>query len=327
MSKRIPLWDNVRFFLILTVVVGHFAIEAEDYSAFFIKIFLFIYSFHMPGFFLLAGMFHRDSRIKEKTLSFFALYIVMKVLLFVLLLLLGQKPGFHLFTEDGLPWFMWAMGCFVLFAYLLRDVDRRVSIILSILLACFVGYDKSVGDAFVLSRVIVYFPFYLIGMSLPREKLEELNRSRMPLRIAALAILAVWAILCVFCLDKLYFLRPLFTGRNPFPDAMYPWGPLYRLLCYAVSLLLCLCLFIAAPGKDCFFTRFGGKTLQIYFWHRALLYVLTQFGIHKLLCAALPGKAAWLLLAVGITLLLGALPLRFPMETVRDLFMRPASRS
>lgn len=322
MSKRISLWDNARFLLILAVVAGHFA-EAYESPA-FRSIFLFLYSFHMPGFFLIAGLFHKNTRIKEKALSFFALYFVMKTLFFVLLLILGREPSFKLLEENGLPWFMWAMGCFVLFAYLLRNVDKRVSIVLSILLACFVGYDKSVGDAFVLSRVIVFFPFYLIGTALPRERIEDLNRKGPALRLAALAILAAWGIACLL-LDRLYLLRPLFTGRNPFSDSYYPWGPLLRLLCYALSLLLCFCLFVAAPGKACFFTRFGSKTLQVYFWHRVLLYLLTHFGVHKLLCATLPGKAVWLLAAVGITLLLSALPLRFPMDTVRNLILRPAA--
>ena len=57
-KKRIALWDNLKFILIVSVVIGHF-INIRD-SVTYHSIFIFIYSFHMPLFFmyLLANSSH-----------------------------------------------------------------------------------------------------------------------------------------------------------------------------------------------------------------------------------------------------------------------------
>lgn len=69
MKERIAYWDNVRFFLIILVVIGH-GIHVYD-SKIFSALFLFIYSFHMPLFVLIAGMFHKNENIEKRVIGFF----------------------------------------------------------------------------------------------------------------------------------------------------------------------------------------------------------------------------------------------------------------
>ena len=52
MGNRIALWDNLKFFLVTCVVIGHFADRFTDASNIYDSIFLFIYSFHIPLFIL-----------------------------------------------------------------------------------------------------------------------------------------------------------------------------------------------------------------------------------------------------------------------------------
>jgi len=47
---RDTFYDNLKFFLIVTVVVGHFVSPLTDSSKFCKSLFLFIYTFHMPLF-------------------------------------------------------------------------------------------------------------------------------------------------------------------------------------------------------------------------------------------------------------------------------------
>ena len=58
---RVAKWDNLKFFMILCVVTGHFLGEmiSGDYMG--QTIYLFIYTFHMPVFIFLAGMFSKKS--------------------------------------------------------------------------------------------------------------------------------------------------------------------------------------------------------------------------------------------------------------------------
>lgn len=56
MEKRIFLFDNLKFFLILTVVIGHFIAYITKSSHMMSGLFLFIYSFSY-------AIFHLFSRI------------------------------------------------------------------------------------------------------------------------------------------------------------------------------------------------------------------------------------------------------------------------
>ena len=63
MKERIVLWDNLKFILITLVVIGHLADEFTAKSDVYKSVFLFIYTFHMPLFILISGLFHSLSLI------------------------------------------------------------------------------------------------------------------------------------------------------------------------------------------------------------------------------------------------------------------------
>ena len=50
-TKRIYKWDNLKCFLIVMVVIGHFVNQYAPISNTMKSLSLFIYSFHMPLFF------------------------------------------------------------------------------------------------------------------------------------------------------------------------------------------------------------------------------------------------------------------------------------
>lgn len=178
-AKRINYWDNLKCFLIILVVVGHFIEPLVPDSPDAKKVWLWIYSFHMPLFIFIAGYFHRNVKIIPKMYMYFALGFLSKFLLFVPRLFWSENPGFSLLSESGLPWFMFAMGLFIGVSYLLRNLDARLVLGMSILIAFFAGYDKSVKDYFVLSRFLVFFPFYYSGVLLqPINIPERLSKIR-----------------------------------------------------------------------------------------------------------------------------------------------------
>ena len=317
---RTPLWDNLRFFLITCVVIGHF-VEQLD-SNLYKSIFLFIYSFHMPLFIFVSGLFHKNERVFQKIVSFIALYIMLKVLIFLIRLAFGASPVFHLFTENGLPWFMFALAVFILLTYLLRNTNLKFVLSVSILFACFAGYIKDIGDFLVLSRIIVFYPFYLLGVLSDQKKLESIHENT-AFRVFSFVFLIFCALICIFFISRIYFFRSLFSGRNPFSrfsNNVAQYGALYRLLCYVVSLLTGFSVFMMIPGKPLgALTIWGSRTLQVFFWHRLFLYVLTGFGIHTALCASLVGKLAWIALAIALTILLSQKPFSFPTAQIMAL--------
>lgn len=56
MENRIALWDNLKFFLVTCVVIGHFVDQFTDISNIYDSIFLFIYSLSYTTFYFYIGI-------------------------------------------------------------------------------------------------------------------------------------------------------------------------------------------------------------------------------------------------------------------------------
>ena len=166
MKKRIFLFDNLKFLLMTTVVIGHLSDCLVKSSDIMKSIYVFIYAFHMPLFIYLSGLFHSNRNVKNRCISFIFMGFSMKVLLYLSKLIFFHETDFLLLSDDGIPWFMFALAMFTACSYFLRDSDLKIIFLLSIILACIVGYDKSIGDYLYLSRFVVFYPFYLLGLGL-----------------------------------------------------------------------------------------------------------------------------------------------------------------
>ncbi len=316
-DKRIVLWDNVKFFLILLVVVGHLADVNVERSQLFKGVFLMIYAFHMPLFFFISGLFHKNTKIKEKVVSYLALYLILKIVFFFVRIVNGGEPSFKVLTEDGLPWFMFTMAFFVGITYVLRDMDKRYLLVISILLGLFSGYDKEIGKYLVESRNIVFYPFYLAGTMVGKEKLEGIIKNP-KWKIAGWVVMLGWCGLCLMYTDRLYILRHLFTGQNAFNSEIYSVGFIYRGITYVITAVVGFAFMLLAPTRSLGkISEFGTRTLQIYFWHHIIVLLLQGQGIYvKFFSHALYMKAAWLLLSIPITLLVAWKPFRHPVDWI-----------
>lgn len=313
-KKRIALWDNVKFLLMITVVVGHFINCDLDSSHLFRSAYIFIWSFHMPLFIFISGMFHKNKNVKEKAVSYFSIYAVLKILYLVLNMILHRKLKFELFTESGLPWFLFASAVFVIITYWLRDFDKKYIFVIAILLGLFSGYDKNIGDFLMLSRIIVFYPFYLLGTMVNKEKIELLSK-KVYVKVLAGAVILAWSLICFFMTEKIYIIKPLLSGRNPFGKAIVEYGFLYRAGTYILAAVIGLCFILITPtfnlGK---ITVFGQRTLQVYFWHDLLIKFAFYSGIYGIFAASGYLKLTWALLGIPLTFILSLSIFKYPVN-------------
>lgn len=317
-SKRIYLFDNLKFFLILTVVVGHFAEEGYSKSGFFKMIFIFVYAFHMPLFLFCSGLFHSNKDVFIKAFKFIGVGYATKIIMSLTSLLLNGKISFRLLEDTGLPWYMFVMAIYIVATYLLRNVDKRYLLVFTVILALFVGYDKNTGDYLYLSRAIVFYPFYLCGQMVSKKDILKLNGSR-PLKIIAAAVIAVWFIICLTQTDLVTGLRPLFTGRNSYAAAeiFTKWGFLFRALCYIITLFTSVSVICLIPNMRLpLITELGSRTLQVYYWHYPMIRVLQRLGIQAALMGSAVGKISWVLIGVALTFVLSLKPFSFPTKQI-----------
>ena len=115
----------------------------------------------MPLFIFLSGLFCKNTiddgrKTAVRVVFFFILYILMKLLAFLVNIIFDQEAYFQLFTKGGAPWYLFAMAAFYAIGYSVRNVNRKALIAFSLALAVFVGYDDNIGDRFVLLRIFVF---------------------------------------------------------------------------------------------------------------------------------------------------------------------------
>ena len=313
-KERIALWDNVKFLLMIVVVVGHFINNDLEGSHLYRSAYIFIWSFHMPLFIFISGLFHKNKNIKEKVISYFSIYVVLKICFFFLKAVTNQGLKLELFSEDGLPWFLFALAVFVMLTYFLRDIDSKYILVIAIILGLFSGYDKNIGDFLVLSRIIVYYPFYLLGTMISKEKIENIAKKRSVKAFSATIILA-WAGICFFLTDKIYKFKPLLSGRNPFNSKLIDYGFLYRAGVYAVASIIGLCFILIVPTfKLGIITKYGQRTLQVYFWHNLIVKLLVCVGVFDLFAVSGYLRIVWALLGIPLTFILSLNIFKFPVN-------------
>ena len=324
-NDRIFLFDNIKFILICMVVVGHFIDMYTVTSDVCRGIFLFIYSFHMPLFLFIAGYFHSYKDTKKKVVYNFSVAFVSKIVIFVFERVLTGGGNYSVFIEGFLPWFMIAIGFYEIVLYLINGINKNYILVLSIIFGCFSGYDSSLGDFLVLSRLIVFFPFYFLGCYIFEKDKDiflsyALNQENKKVVFSvALIIIFIWAYMCSYRLNDFYVLRHLFTGRNSFSEIVWNYGPLYRLLCYLISILVGGAFILIIPNKKLFvFTKMGTRTLNVYFWHWPIYLLLERiFKISNLYYGEKLYKVIYLSIPVIVTIVLSSKCFCEPLRLIR----------
>lgn len=307
--QRIHKWDNLKAILMFLVVVGHFANQFTSGDPMMKGISLYIYSFHMPLFIFTGGLFSRKWKPGQKfswerPIYFILLGYLLKIAVFLTRYGFGKHPRFHPFSDTGIPWFMFGMAAFYILSYIVRKLDWRIVLPVSVTAACLAGYVDAIGSTFSLSRILVFFPFYYIGYLVTPEKMKEIT-DRHWLKWVSAAVLAAAVLFCVFYINDYYSYIRLFTARNPYSEInVAGCGALHRLACYVVSFIMSFAVIVLTPERENRLAgKIGARTLQIYFWHRLVLYAIIYSGFAKQLSVMMPGSS-WEFVYLGIAVLL-----------------------
>lgn len=275
-EERLYQWDNIKFLLIVFVVMGHVSASMMKQSAALRSIYIFIYSFHMPLFLFINGLFQKPVKALKpqlhKIAAFVSIGMLLKVLYHILDRLAGKQVEFSLTRLSGAYWYMFALAAYIFLAYVFKNWKPYYIMAACLAGGIFSGYADFLGDAFSLSRIVVFSPFYFAGFylepALVTRRLENIKW-----KWVCGAFLVMWLLLCFQYEQFLYQYRNLLTARFPFSQVkLTGCGPLNRMECYFITCLLCLCIICLIPdGKLPVISRLGGRTFQVYFWHNIAL--------------------------------------------------------
>ncbi len=310
-KPRTAKFDNAKAFLILCVVFGHgltpfLAQSGVKWAA------LWLYSFHMPAFIFLGGLFAKRT-VKTspfdfgKVFSYVLLGFFIKGTTYLTNLCLGKDPKFNLFEENGVAWYIFAMAAHLMIAHAVRNFNHRKVLDASIVLALVAGYADQIGNTLVLSRIIVFFPVFYLGYITDKDKLLKII-NKTAVRIVSLVFLVAFTVGLYFIIDKVYPLRYVLSGNNPFYEFgadWKPYGPLLRLGCYALSAVVSFSVLAIMPNKRVpLLTYTGGNTLQVYALHRQLQLIMEYTFLREALKGSQPRFILPIIMLISIVLTL-----------------------
>src|SRR5699024_3696755 len=173
--KRNPFYDNARVILIFLVVFGHVIQPFIQYSAGVHTLYMWIYTFHMPAFILLAGFFAKGFGNKDYIVNL-AKKLLLPYLIFQLLYTLfyywiGKETWYNpLWEPHWSLWFLISLFCWHILLIGYKKLSPAVGITLAFAIGLVIGYIDVIGHTLSVSRTFFFFPFFLIGYWLSNEQ-------------------------------------------------------------------------------------------------------------------------------------------------------------
>lgn len=303
---RISKLDNLKFLLILSVVIGHISEMYMSDSHALYTIRYYIYLFHMPAFLFISGLLSKKSIKRNdwlKVSTYIILYMIIKSLLFITKYLCGSEVTFQIFHESGLPWYMLALAIMFAITFYMQHLPVPFVVCFSIILSFCAGYTTENTTFLSWLRVVNYYIFFYAGYICNIDKLLYITRKSV-VRISSFLFLVVTLLFCWCNTERLAVFVPLLSGKNTYSalgDYAAVGGFLRVLLCM-ISMIFIISLISITPDFKSIFSLFGQRSLCIYATHYCFLYLFDNFDLKQKIENISPSFWPIILLLVGVVI-------------------------
>mgnify|MGYP003301006117 CR=1 FL=1 len=274
--QRNAIFDSLKFILISCVVLGH-VLNYSHNSRINLALWNWLYSFEMPLFVFISGYFTKRKSVGE---TFRGCVRLVETLFIWNIIYCIFNPSMEFSIERLFkPAFAyWYLLCLIIWRFILQIIPLKilkhyVPILLTFVVGLFWGFINIDGGVLSNSRVVAFFPFFMLG-AYARE-IGLVTRIRENKKIVSYAILVVIPMLLFLYNDTL---APYFNCSRPYiADGGNIQGLMYRLLFYVLSLFQGYALLNIAPNNS-LFAKLGEQTMPIYVFHGFVLIVLIKFA-------------------------------------------------
>lgn len=281
MSSRVPYFDNAKFILIVLVIFGHLLQNNGLNDNVSIGLFDTIFTFAMPSFIFLSGLFtskpDRKSVIAKRKFWRSQITLFETLVFFSFILYLPTwyysgwdwsrflRPGYTLWYLLALIW--WRFMVY----YLPRNIlsKKYILIFVSILLSFLSGFIPF-GNSIALQRTLFFLPYFVVGYLLSNYKdVLVLNLRKIPLGISVAFVLLLLLNNILFHFNQL----PYNTGNVCYSNwnmsllVALCWKTLFSVL----STLASVAVLSMIPDSLLKISKFGEKSLLFYVYHAILL--------------------------------------------------------
>lgn len=190
--------DNIKGLLIILVVFGHMLLATSREDTWLTTL---IYSFHMPAFIFLNGLFSKSIRIK-RVVYFGFLYLLVQTV-YILIVTITKYPWIPESNNISIPifhvWYLLSLTIWYFLSIILKRFSLPPVFILALVSLCallvrFINFGVE-GNYFAYARTVVFAPFFFAGYFTPinrllyfREKLRNFKLILIPLIILLIAL-------------------------------------------------------------------------------------------------------------------------------------------
>lgn len=333
-KERIYFYDNLKYILITLVVIGHFLLLIPDVNG-AKGLILFIYSFHMPLFVFVSGFFAKKIKDEngnfrlDRVINLLLIYIIFKFLFYFLAKVIFQQDvAVSMVAEIDAPWYLMAMALWFVLTYLFERINPKYLFGMSIVVALLAGFDLRVSDVLCLSRVFVFYPFYLAGYYLSKERMDQLSETLHQRKWQMISIIGCTLLLLLFLIfeKELYFMKPVFTGQNPYATLEFPldiplMGLITRVIMYVIATVLSIAVIAIIPRRKLIFTPLGSRTIQIYVLHYLIYSIVLYSGLNAQLLSQFGEMTIviYIIFSIILTMVLSWKYLGYPFSKIMNI--------
>ena len=271
-SNRDIYFDNIKGKLILLVVLGH--LLEFNLSCFLFRFaYVFLYSFVMPAFVFVSGIFF-SPKLKNIT-KIFVIYFFSQLSLF---LLRSKIEYLHLNTFLTPIWTLWYLLCLFYwycgYVFLEKHQFSKLSILVfALVLSLLCGFLK-IGYFLSLQRAFSFFFFFALGVYVNKEHLKNTIKKLKNWKICLSCIVGLFVLYLI--LDENFFPRAFYNSFSYYYFFPYSkWNMLgVRSLQFILSFIFGIFLLKNTSHNKSFYTWCGYYSLWIYLIHTFILYYL-----------------------------------------------------
>ena len=261
-NDRSCYWDNIKGFLILLVVFAHTLYSLQYRSPMIEALVRYIYLFHMPAFVFVSGYFgkSKDAHSFEKIIKLVFLYFIFNSIT----VFIEYRKGFTSFTQPIYSyWYLLAMIAWRSTAH--RISKYRIITILLFAVALVTGFFPSVDNHFAVSRIIGFYPFYMLGLQLSEEKSAKLVSKKYGERALPGIAVLLGAAVVAFGTTVIFGYSDEVLKLDPYSE---PQDMVRRIAMFVVSAMVIMALrYLTLDKKIPLLTMFGRNSLWIFILH------------------------------------------------------------
>lgn len=274
-KERSYLFDNIKAFLIFSVVLAHFLKQNPDFSlnspggAIYFMIFTYI----MQGFFLISGYFSKNLEKSQNgaVKNLLLPYVIMVFLVSIISYFITGNFRGDLIEPSFALWFLFAMFVFRLTLKGLVNIPGLL--FFSIVLYLIAGQIPFLDERFTGSRICCFLMFFVIGYYLQEKQIKWIRRVNHGfMTLIIIALVGCGVLISYFDMMQL----SLLFLEKPYEDFGLTWyeGMGIRAFLAIYFLLVMIVLVNLMPDRKLWFSVIGQRTMTVYLLHIPVRYAM-----------------------------------------------------